>query len=77
GGKVVKIHDWSKRRLAYEIKGFREGHYYVLYFEVRPSAINEMWADYHLNEDLIRFMTLRADEVVEKIEFKPLVETAL
>lgn len=70
GGEIVKIHDQGRRRLAYEIDGHREGYYYLLYFKVRPSAIAELWHEYHLNEDLVRFITLRTDKVLEKIEFK-------
>lgn len=71
-GEIMKLHDQGRRRLAYAIDGHREGYYYVLYFKVKPSAIAELWHDYHLNEDLVRFITLTADKVVEKIEFKPL-----
>ena len=74
GGEVVKLHEQGRRRLAYEIRGHREGYYYVIYFNVRPSAINEMWQEYHLHEDLVRFITLRTDAVMEKIEFKRLEE---
>lgn len=72
GGEVLKIHEQGRRRMAYEIDGHREGYYYLLYFKVIPSAISEMWQDYHLNEDLVRFITLTAEKVVEKIEFKSL-----
>lgn len=74
GGEILKIHDQGRRRLAYQIDGHREGHYFLLYFNVIPSAILEMWQEYHLNEDLVRFMTLRTDKVMEKIEFKVLEE---
>lgn len=74
GGEILKIHDQGRRRLAYEIDGHREGHYFILYFNVKPEAINELWQEYHLNEDLVRFITLSADKVMEKIEFKPLLE---
>lgn len=74
GGEIVKMHDFGRRRMAYEVAGHREGHYYVLYFKVKPSAIPELWHEYHLNEDLIRFLTLRTDQVLEKIEFKTLAE---
>lgn len=73
-GEVLKIHDQGRRRLTYEIDGHREGHYFVIYFNVKPEAIEELWQEYHLNEDLVRFITLRADKVMEKIEFKPLLE---
>lgn len=74
GGEILKIHDQGRRRLAYEIDGHKEGHYYIVYFNLIPSGIAELWQDYHLNEDLIRFITLRTDKVMEKIEFKALEE---
>lgn len=74
GGKIEKIHTQGRKRLAYGIDGHREGYYYILYFDAKPSAISELWQEYHLNEDLIRFITLRADKVMDKIEFKTLEE---
>lgn len=74
GGEVHKIHDQGRRKLAYEINGRREGHYYIIYFTAPSAIVKELWRDYHLNEDLIRFITLRTEKVLEKIEFKPLVE---
>lgn len=74
GGEIKKVHEQGRRRLAYDIDGHREGYYYLVYFTAPPTAISELWQEYHLNEDLIRFVTLRADKVMEKIEFKSLVE---
>ena len=74
GGVMEKLHDQGRRKLAYEINGRREGHYYVLYFTAPSTIMKDLWRDYHLNEDLVRFITLRAEEVVDKIEFKPLLE---
>jgi len=74
GGEILKIHDQGRRRLAYEVDGHREGYYYLLYFNAPTPAISELWQEYHLNEDLIRFITLRAEKVMEKIEFKSLEE---
>lgn len=74
GGEILKIHDQGRKRLAYDIDGHREGHYYLIYFNAKPSSIGELWQEYHLNEDLVRFITLRADAVMEKIEFKSLEE---
>ncbi|MBA3815933.1 MAG: 30S ribosomal protein S6 [Parachlamydiaceae bacterium] len=73
-GEILKTHDQGRRRLAYEIDGHREGYYYILYFNLKPSGIAELWQEYHLHEDLIRFITLRAENVMEKIEFKALEE---
>lgn len=72
GGEIVKIHEQGRRRLTYEIKNQREGYYYVIYFNAPASAISELWKEYALHEDLIRYMTLRAEKVMDKIEFKPL-----
>jgi small subunit ribosomal protein S6 len=73
-GEIRKIHDQGRKRLAYQIDGHREGFYYLIYFEAPGAAIPELWQDYHLNEDLIRYITLRAEKVMEKIEFKSLIE---
>jgi small subunit ribosomal protein S6 len=73
-GEVLKLFEQGRRKLAYEINGRREGYYYVLYFSVPSSSISELWKDYHLNEDLIRFMTMQSESVPEKLEFKPLIE---
>ena len=72
GGEVHKVFDQGRKKLAYEIRGKREGHYYLIYFSVPSAEISEMWKEYHLNEDLIRFLTLQTEEVPEKIEFKQL-----
>jgi small subunit ribosomal protein S6 len=74
GGEVLKIHDRGRSRLAYEIDGHKEGHYFVLYFDLPPSEVNDLWSDYHLNEDLVRFMTTRTEQVMDTIEFKVMTE---
>jgi small subunit ribosomal protein S6 len=74
GGEILKVHDQGRRRFTYAIKNHKEGYYYLIYFNVKPSAIDDLWQQYHLNEDLIRFITLRTEKVLEKIEFKTLLE---
>ncbi len=72
GGEIHKIHDQGRKKMAYEIDGKREGHYFLIYFTSPANVLNDLWRDYHLNEDLIRFVTMTADQVMEKVEFKPL-----
>lgn len=72
GGEVRKIHDQGRKRLSYEIEGHKEGYYYVLYFDLPTNEVGELWQEYHLNEDLLRFITLRTESVKDAIEFKPL-----
>jgi len=73
-GEVHKVFDQGRRKLAYEMGGKREGHYFLLYFTVPTSCIKDLWREYHLNEDLIRFLTVTVENVPEKIEFKPLIQ---
>jgi len=74
GGEIHKIFDQGRNKLAYEINGKREGHYFVLYFTAPSPVVSDMWKEYHLNEDLVRFLTLRTEVVPEKIEFKSLAQ---
>lgn len=74
GGEIHKVHDQGRKKLCYQMRGLREGHYFLLYFTAPTSAFSELWREYHLNEDLLRFMTLKADEVRETLEFKKLPE---
>jgi len=74
-GEVHKIFEQGRRKLAYEVNGRREGYYYVIYFTAGASSMPELWREYQLNEDLIRFMTLRVETVPESLEFKSLATT--
>ncbi len=72
GGKIKKIHDMGKKRLAYEIQGKREGYYYLIYFDIVTTRISELWGEYQLHEDLLRYNTIQAPFVRETLEFKPI-----
>jgi small subunit ribosomal protein S6 len=74
GGEIHKVHDQGRKKLAYEIRGSREGYYFLLYFSAPSTKLAELWREYHLNEDLLRFLTLRTEEVKETLEFKKLPE---
>ncbi len=74
GGEIHKTFDQGRKRLAYEINKRREGHYFLLFFSISTQAIKQMWKEYNLNEDLIRFITLKVEQVPDKIEFQPLPE---
>lgn len=73
-GEVHKVFDQGRKKLAFEIDGRREGYYYLIYFSIPTKHMHEIWREYHLNEDLIRFLTLRSENIPEKIEFKPLIQ---
>lgn len=71
-GSIRKVHDWGRRRLAYEINGKREGYYFIIYFEAPTQIIRDLWHDYRLTEEVVRFQTMRVEEVQETLEFKPI-----
>lgn len=73
-GEIATVHELGRKKLAYEINGHREGYYYLVYFNTHPEVIKELWAEYHISEDLVRYTTLRTDKVLEKLEFKPIPE---
>lgn len=74
GGEILKEHELGRKRLAYEIGRQREGFYFLFFFTLPPGAVEGLWQAYHINEDLLRFMTLRTEKVLDKIEFKVLAE---
>ncbi|MEE8139840.1 MAG: 30S ribosomal protein S6 [Alphaproteobacteria bacterium] len=63
GGSVPKKEYWGLRNLAYRIKKNRKGHYALLNIDAPPAAITEMERNMRLNEDVLRFMTVRVDEL--------------
>lgn len=77
GGEIVQSHEMGRRKLAYKIGKHSEGFYILYYFTARASDIKDMWREYRLlaEEGLLRFMTLRQDEVMEKLEFPALQQS--
>ena len=65
GGFVKKNEYWGLRSLAYRIKKNRKGHYLLLGLDAKPSFVLEMERKLGLNEDVLRFMTIRVEEIEE------------
>jgi len=65
GGSVKKREYWGLRGLAYRIKKNRKGHYMLLGLDAPPASINEMERQLGLNEDVLRFMTVRVEALEE------------
>lgn len=62
GGDIVKIDNWGLKNLAYRIKKNRKGHYVLLNIVAPAKAISEYERRIRLNEDIIRYMTVKVDE---------------
>ena len=65
GGAVKKREYWGLRGLAYRIKKNRKGHYMLLGLDAQPAFVTEMERQLRLNEDVLRFMTVRVVAIEE------------
>ncbi len=61
GGSVVKTETWGLRGLAYRIAKNRKAHYVMLEVDAPPAAIAELERQTGINEDVLRFLTIRVD----------------
>ena len=61
GGTVVKTETWGLRNLAYRIAKNRKAHYVMLDIDAPAPAMAELERQTGINEDVIRFMTIRVD----------------
>jgi small subunit ribosomal protein S6 len=65
GGKVAKTEQWGLRNLAYRIRKNKKGHYVLLNIEAPSEAIVEMERNMRLNEDVLRFLTVKVEALEE------------
>jgi small subunit ribosomal protein S6 len=71
GGHIVKIEYWGLRNLTYRIKKNRKGHYSLLAIESPAPAVKEMERQLSINEDVLRFMTIKVDAL--DLELSPIL----
>jgi small subunit ribosomal protein S6 len=61
-GKVTKTETWGLKNLAYKIKRNRKAHFVMLNIEGSGAAVAELERQTGINEDIIRWVTIRVDE---------------
>ena len=71
GGHVAKIEYWGLRNLTYRIKKNRKGHYSLLALDAPSAAVKEMERQLAINEDVLRFLTIRVEEL--DMELSPIL----
>ena len=69
GGTVRNTEMWGVKSLAYRIKKNRKAHFAMFHLDAPPAAVAEMERQMRINEDILRFMTVR----VEALETDPSV----
>ena len=65
GGSIKKRENWGLRSLAYKIKKNRKGHYLLFNIDAPANAVQELERIMHLNEDILRYLTLKVDDLEE------------
>jgi small subunit ribosomal protein S6 len=56
GGTLTKVSPWGKRRMAYDIQHFREASYFLLHFDIAPSAIRDIERGLLISEEILRHL---------------------
>ncbi|MFN3892060.1 MAG: 30S ribosomal protein S6 [Beijerinckiaceae bacterium] len=62
GGKIGKVEYWGVKTLAYRIKKNRKAHFTLINIDAPAAAVTEMERQMGINEDILRFMTIRVEE---------------
>src|ERR1700749_3836047 len=65
GGKVLKVDNWGKRRLAYEVAKERKGIYLYWQYLAQPGVVEETERNLRMLDSVIRYLTVKVDEDVD------------
>jgi small subunit ribosomal protein S6 len=74
GGEIVARDMMGMKKLAYPINKSQRGYYYVVYFKMDPASISEVERRYRINEELLRFVTMKYDSKREVKAWNEMVE---
>ncbi len=61
-GKILKVDKKGIKKLAYEINKCKEGYYIIFEFETKSEFIVELERYYRINENIIKFITLKKED---------------
>ena len=65
GGKVIKVDNWGKRRLAYEVAKERKGIYLYWLYLALPGIVEEAERNLRMLDSVIRYLTVKVDENID------------
>lgn len=65
-GTVAKVDNWGLKTLAYKIQKNKKGYYVLMNIDAPAPTVLEMERQIRLNEDVLRYMTIRVEEFVEE-----------
>ena len=61
-GEIIKVEDWGKRKLAYDVKKKSRGHYILTTFSGSPALLSELHRNFRVMDAVIKFQSVRLDE---------------
>ena len=61
-GEILKVEDWGKRKLAYEVKKKPKGHFILIHFQGSPALLSELERNFRVMDAVIKFQSVRLDE---------------
>src|SRR2546423_5721968 len=61
GGKIAKVEPWGLKSLSYRIRKNRKAHFTLMNVDAPPAALAEVEPQQRLNEDVLRYLTIRVD----------------
>src|SRR3990172_2250674 len=62
GGEMTKFEDWGNKKLAYEIKKQKRGHYVFFQFKSAPVVVSELERTYKMTDAVIKFLTVKLEK---------------
>ena len=71
GGKVLKVDEWGKRRLAYPINYKTEGYYLLVNFESEASLPREIERNMQIAETILRYLIVKVEEKRSNVKPRP------
>jgi len=76
GAEITTCDKMGIRPLAYPIEKNSRGYYYVVYYKAEPTAIAEIERRFRINEELLRFVTMKYDTKREVAAWQKMVDAA-
>ena len=61
-GEILKVEDWGKRKLAYEVKKKSKGHYILIHFSGSPTLLSELERNFRVMDAVIKYQSVRLGE---------------
>ena len=71
GGKVLKVDEWGKRRLAYPINYKTEGYYVLVNFESEATLPREIERTMQIAESILRYLIVKVEEKRSNVKPRP------